>query len=185
MFRRPLRPLRREMRRAMVQYSAENEIARAHRLLEEGQPGQAAAIFSQLATGLSGRARPRQAGNLHAKAAHAFIDAGDARQALEQARLALGLFKHFGLLLPRAAQFKTRVIEHMRAKGMTAEADALDKEYHLPMVPVQQTTGQRQQARLPAAYPKCGAPVRYDEVEWIDALSAECGYYSATLQTEG
>ncbi len=168
------------MRRTMVQYALENEISRAHRLLGEGQPGQAATLFSQLAAGIDGRGRPRQAGNLHAKAAHAFIESGDARQTLEQARLVLGIFTRFGML-PRAAQFKARIVQHLREKGMTEEADIFEKETDLPAVPFQ--AADRSRARLPADCPKCGAPVRSDEVEWIDATSAECGYCGVTLQT--
>lgn len=166
------------MRRTMVQYALENEISRAHRLLAEGQPGQAATLFSQLAAGIDGRGRPRQAGNLHAKAAHAFIESGDAKQALEQARLVLGIFTRFGML-PRAAQFKARIVQHLREKNMASEADVFERETDLPTAPLQPE--QHARARLPAACPKCGAPVRSDEVEWIDADSAECGYCGATL----
>ena len=105
---------------SMVQYAMENGIFRAHRSPAEGQSGQAATALSQLAAGIDGRGRPRQAGNLHAKAAHAFIEAGDARQALEQARLVLGI-SSASWHAARAAQFKARIVQHLQEKGKTSE----------------------------------------------------------------
>ena len=37
--------------------------------------------------------------------------------------------------------------------------------------------------RLPAECPNCAGPVRSDEVEWIDAVSAACTYCGSVLHT--
>lgn len=36
-------------------------------------------------------------------------------------------------------------------------------------------------SRLPADCPRCGAPVRSDEVEWIDDTSVECAYCGGVI----
>ena len=40
------------------------------------------------------------------------------------------------------------------------------------------------QARLPAKCLSCYAPLRADEVEWVDAQSAECVYCGAVVRAE-
>lgn len=38
--------------------------------------------------------------------------------------------------------------------------------------------------RLPGRCPQCGAPLRSDQVEWVDAQSAECPYCGGVVGTD-
>lgn len=154
----------------------------ARRLQEAGQPEQAALAFMQLAQQKAGR-RPRQCANLHAQAAHAWLDAGVEPRALNQARTAMQMFSQLGMRR-RAAEFRQRFAGHLRQKNASA-AEVFENEFGIPAMeqPVSQVNAQR--GRLPAECPKCGAPVSSDEVEWMDDFSAECDFCGATLQVEG
>ena len=69
-------PLRGGMNRPVLPPMLANELRQANQLLADNQPGKAAAIFSQLAEQTAAMGRPRQSGNMHARAAHVWLDAG-------------------------------------------------------------------------------------------------------------
>jgi hypothetical protein len=150
----------------------------AHRALAAGRPLEAAVIFARLAVELEGAGQPVRAANLHAQAAHAFADARDGARALEQARAALRMFVQ-RQMVRRAAVFLGNISHKLNRGGLTSAAEALELEFGKGLPAVAPSRG-----RLPAACPKCGGPVRSDEVDWMDATSAECVYCGAILQTE-
>jgi len=74
----------------------------------------------------------------------------------------------------------------LRAKGMAAAAGVLEGEFgpSLGASAQRMTTGSPPAARLPGKCPQCGGPLRSDEVDWIDAQSAECPYCGSVVQAE-
>src|SRR5450759_1587975 len=67
-------------------------LQQANQLMTNGNAGQAAPLFAQLAAQMEASNHPRRAANLHARAAHAFADNQAGQMALGQARSALNLF---------------------------------------------------------------------------------------------
>ena len=180
MFRRPIR---RGVRRMTVGAINQNEFFRANRLFAAAQYEPAANEFTHLAQRMERIGKPRQAANLHAQAALAWGKAGDEALALTQANLAFTQFTLLGMQ-KRIVEFKGELKEVLHPTGIPAKTtvgvDPFGEAQHATVNPV--ADGQR--GKLPALCDQCGAPVRSDEVEWIDGFSAECDFCGAILQTE-
>jgi hypothetical protein len=179
MFRRQFR---RGMGRVMIDSGLVDEITRATRLLAAGKPDKAAALFTQLAGQMEVLERPRLAGNLHAQAAHAWVEAGVERHALNQARMAMNLFLHLGMNR-RAVTFRTNITKHLRERKFDGTAEIIERETDLPELLQPAAAPEIKRGRLPTACPHCGAPVRSDMVEWIDDRSAACDFCNSTINT--
>ena len=155
-------------------------------MIAAGHPGEAAQLFASLAQQMETTNHPRRAANLHAQAAHAYADDQDEASALAHARRALTLFLQYQMV-ERSPRFYAYIERKLRNRKMANAADTLQAEFgkqvgSLPQSPVQpQAPGQQ---RLPPACPQCGAPVRGDEIDWINQYSAECIYCGSVVQTE-
>ena len=183
MFRRPMRPLRRAMMQANPALA--QAVMRANQLMANGKPGEAAQIFERLAQEAEQRGLQKPAANAHAQAAHAYAMAKNEKAAMTQARAALTKFIELGMA-QRAPQFFANITQQMRDNGMASSADALQKEFgdQVKSFSAQASIGSAQRGHLPAKCPHCAAPARSDEVDWIDAKSAECIYCGGVIQTE-
>ncbi len=161
-------------------------LTRANQLMAAGQYQPAGQLYAQLAEDAQSSGHPRKAANLHAQAAHAAALQHSSLALLAQGRTALHAFQQLGMQ-PRFAGFLASLTTLLRAQGMSAEADTLQHEFGgaqpAPAQPAVQAPAP-QRLRLPPACSQCGAPVRRDEVEWIDEQSAECGYCGAVIQAD-
>jgi hypothetical protein len=161
-------------------------LSQANQLIATGHPGEAAQLFANLAQEMEASNHPRRAANMHAQAAHTYADDQDEPNALIQARRALTLFLQYEMV-ERTPRFYANIERKLRARNMSKAADTLQVEFgkqvgSLPQPPAQpQVPGQQ---RLPSTCSQCGAPVRGDEVEWINQYSAECIYCGSIIQTE-
>jgi hypothetical protein len=161
-------------------------LSQANQLIAQGHPGEAAQLFANLAQQMEATNHPRRAANLHAQAAHAYADNEDEANALSQARRALTLFLQYQMV-ERSPRFYANIERKMHARNMSKAADTLQAEFgkqvgSLPQPPAQpQVPGQQ---RLPPTCAQCGAPVRGDEIEWINQYSAQCIYCGSIIQTE-
>jgi hypothetical protein len=178
MFRNPLRG---GANRPVLPPALANQMRLANQLLSEGQPAKAALLFTQLADQTTALGRPRQAGNMHARAAHAWLSAGDQTRALAHARQALTTFINMGMM-QRAVRFKTNFTHHLQEMKLEAVAQAFIKETDLPIQPGA-AGGTVAHGQLPTTCPQCGAPLRSDSVDWIDAQSAECDSCGSVVNT--
>lgn len=179
MFRRPMR---RVVRQFVVNEMQTNEVMRANQLLQSGRFDQAAMEYFQLANKLERIGKPRQSANMHAQAALAWAKAGNEERALNQANIAL---RQFTLLrMPRRIyEFKTE-FEQTLHPGKTANPVPPAPELEYSAIKVAATPGVKTlRGKLTEVCPKCGAPVRSDEVEWIDDTSAECDFCGAIIQS--
>ena len=90
-------------------------------------------------------------------------------------------------MVRRAPRFYDNIIAKLRANGMVSAADTLKQEYAEKIKPFRRfaPASPAQGKRLPSNCPHCGAAARSDEVDWIDAQSAECNYCGGVIQTEG
>ena len=157
-------------------------LAEANQLMENGQPSLAAPLFANLAAGLDAP-RPRRAANIHARAAHAFADSGQEQPALAQARSALKMFIQYNML-QRTPVFYANIRHKFNAKNMPNAARSLETEFKIPSGPLPVAAApSKKHGQLPTNCPKCGAPLRASEAEWIDENTIECSYCGAGIRS--
>ena len=181
MFRR-----RRMMQANALSQEQMTQLIQANRLMAEGKPLEAGALFAQVAQAMQQGNYPRRAANLYARAAHAFADGNRGQESLGYARAALGLFIQ-AQMLPRASVFYSNITRKLNAKGMQAAAGELQAEFGarmagLPAMPAQASPTAH--GLLPTTCPQCGAPVHGDEVSWVDDRTAECEFCGALLRSD-
>ena len=178
---KPRRPRSEEQRAD----TARRALRRAHRQVETGQHAQAYPAFKRLADSAARDGMPVRAALLYAQAARARVEmaAPGAHNAAWDA-VALG----------------QRALRLLSGAGRTAQAHALlarmlelleSKRYYVQSVELRaegtallgaRTKVTLPQAALPFKCPGCNAPLRADEVEWIDAQSAACAYCGSIVQ---
>ena len=189
MFRRnrPLRPLRRAIRNVLGMPFApafRRQIFEANQLKQAGQSIQAADSFASLAAQALQNGQPQRAANLNTQAAHAYVDGKNESLALAQSRSALTLFQQLGMT-ERLSQFWMDIQKHMQQSGMVLALNRLQDEFRdgIHPIPVYIPTSHYidKPGHLPAQCPGCGAPVRTDEVDWVNENSAACPYCGSVL----
>jgi hypothetical protein len=158
---------------------------KANRLLAAGRTGEAAALFARLAQEMEDSQHPRRAANLHAQAAHAYADSQNGLATVTQARAALSLFIQYKMV-NRTPVFYTNITNKMTQRGLSKEVDLIHQEFGkvIGELPVQISQSRTEtHGTLPPACTQCGAPLRSDEVEWVDSQTVECGYCGALMKT--
>jgi len=144
---------------------------------------------------------PRRAAQFHLQAARCLVEVRDSQNLLAHARAGLTLLINVGLLGQAQLRY-SRLIQELRARGLQAEADELQRQFQAqlgapeinPVSAPSPLTAQGKPRRLPAKCPSCGGPVRVDEVDWITPDSAqntpateqaaECPYCGSVLYLE-
>jgi len=158
-------------------------LVKANQLLTDEKPAEAAPLFTQLAKALE-TLHPRRAANLYARAAHAYADSHDEQGTLVQARKALTLFLQYQMT-QRAPVFFANILRKMNTQDMRTARSLLEKEYSSRIGLGSSEGDEGKSARLgllPTNCPKCGAPVRGAEVNWVDEVTAECDYCGTLLR---
>ena len=79
----------------------------------------------------------------------------------------------------KAREALARIAAAMREHGLAGQASAIERHYASLL-----NGGHRSNRQLPTECQRCFAPVRSDEVEWIDSASAECAYCGTVLKVE-
>ena len=173
MFRRPRRPFRPMTGRIPSRAAAHQQMLRnAFQAQESDDPAALAKTFAELAAQAARNGHPLQAANLHAKSAHHWLEANNIENAQTKADQATAAFTALGME-KRLQQFKTRFEAHKQQPGKTMAA-ILDEN---------QIENAKPSKSLPATCSQCGAPLRSDEVEWIDEQSAECAFCGSVIKT--
>ena len=197
MFRRSRRALRRAVRRSFVPMpvppgtlmpeAPRRRLARAHRLLQAAGYAEAAGDFAQLAEEAREAGHPRAA-QLSLEAGRAYMLAGQAEGAVREIREGLQLLVEMGRwgILRAAGE---RAVSDLHQHGMTQEAEEVAAWLHATLAgapPGALQVGRPAPASrpplLPTHCPQCGGAVHSDEVEWIDARTAECGYCGSPIR---
>ena len=157
----------------------------ANRFVANGQPGQAAPLFVQVAEAMEATAHPRRAANLHAQAAHAYADSHNPQLALAQARAALTLFIQ-NQMVQRTPVFYTNITRKLTNQGMPNAAAALEKEFgsRVGPMPAPASPAAAPRGRLPTNCTKCGAPIHTEDANWVDANTIECDYCGSLIRSE-
>ncbi|MBC7227821.1 MAG: zinc ribbon domain-containing protein [Thermoflexales bacterium] len=179
-FRR--RPLGRPLRRLFPPPPVPPKLLQANRLLASGDYPAAAEALEQLAQGAERRGLP-QAAPLYLQAGHARILAGDTPTGMGSLRRGLALFVYTGRL-QRAHRAGERIVAELRARGLTAEAEEM-ATYLWSLLPAGSPAAgpePSRRTRLPTHCPACGAPLRPDETDWLDEVTAECPYCGSPVR---
>lgn len=174
------RPLRRMLRRGIPPL-----LVRSNELLATGQFAEGADGLEELARAAEGRGGRR--------AANLYLEAGRARVMAGQNAEGVGLLKR-GLGLLAASPFQNRlagaarrIIDELQERGLAEEAEQIAVLVGgLEPETDSLTAGPAALRRppLPTRCPGCGAPVRPDEVDWLDDVTAECEYCGSPVRAE-
>jgi hypothetical protein len=183
MFRRPFgRPFRR------IQVGRiPPALQRANQFMASGLYAEAAGIYEQFAAGALARNGPR-APWFFLLAAQARLLSGQVPAGMAHLRQGLALFAGRGQF-QRLYHTGMRFAAELKGRGLTAEAQQID-DYHkatLPsgFTPATGTGKEKPKPVLPTTCPRCGGPIRSDEVEWPDEVTAECPYCGSAVRAQG
>ena len=155
----------------------------ANLAFDKGEYGRAAQLFERIAEGADARSGPR-APLFHLQAGRARILAGQVALGMPSLKRALEILaerKQF----QRLQNAGLRVVTELNERGLKTEAVDIEilLKMNLPATPTSETkeTPTRKPI-LPTHCPNCGAALRPDEVEWLDDLTAECGYCGSPVR---
>jgi hypothetical protein len=175
------RQLRREGARQVPPILREANLA-----FDKGEFGRAAELFERIAESADARGGPR-APLFHLQAGRARILAGQVALGMPSLKRGLTLFAQ-RQQYQRLLNAKTRVISELHARGLIDEAAEIvswfntiapsASEFETKLPPSKKPI-------LPTHCPQCGAVLRPDEVEWLDNVTAECGYCGSPVREEG
>ena len=146
----------------------------------KGEYGRAAELFEKIAQVADARGGPR--------APLFLLQAGRSRVLAGQATLGLPFIRRGLELLAEKRLFRRlyhageQVLIDLRKKGLENEAGEIEK-YLKSALPDTPTVDARVgRPTLPIHCPSCGAPLRPDEVDWLDDSTAECGYCGSPVR---
>lgn len=168
-------------------------LMRANRAMATGAHADAARIYGRLADEAKrrGRLRPGVAMDLEAVRAH--LAAGDYDGAQHRATHALIWLLDAHKLPWQICNAVDRIATAMERAGAVGEAGA----FRARVVGILETHGYRWEdllagppagtrptGRLPAACPACAAPLRSDELEWLEPDRVQCTYCGSVVLAE-
>ena len=182
MFRRPFgRPGRR-----LIVGNIPPALQRANQLMATGQYEAAAEIFEQFARGALARNGPR--------APWFFLQAGQARLLAGQVPAGMAHLQQGLSLFAARGQFQRlyragmRFVAELKARNLSADAKQIE-DYLKTTLPAgfvagPATAAEKPKPVLPTTCHGCGGPIRSDEVEWVDDVTAECPYCGSAIRAE-
>jgi tetratricopeptide (TPR) repeat protein len=171
MFRRRQNPIANRLGRGLI----DQELSKAILLFNQGQYAEAGAIFERIAEIAAARNGPR--------APRFFLEAGRALFHARQPERALQLLERGWKLALANGRLGllTRVGPGLSAEigqlGYADQARGIQSWLaKIPAAPLPMSATATKRPELPLKCPSCGAPVRPNEVEWLDEQTAECDF---------
>ncbi len=168
-------------------------LLRATRLMQNGNYRPAAQIFERLAGVARTRGRLKRAGHLSVQAARCRLQMGQRERGLELMNQGLHQLADtqswpaLHRLGPNMVAELKRLEYSQAAEDLQAWLDETLEGHPMPAMPpagaAPGSAGMRP-PRLPPACPSCGAPVRPDQANWIDAYNVECLYCGSVISAE-
>ncbi len=158
----------------------------ANLAFDKGEFGRAAELFERIAEGADARGGPR-APLFHLQAGRARVLAGQTALGIPSIKRGLSLLAE-RQQFQRLMNMKTRVLDELRSRGLTNEAAEIESWLTTisPSAPEFETViPKAKKPILPTHCPQCGAALRPDEVDWLDDVTAECGYCGSPVREEG
>ena len=157
----------------------------SNQLLADGQFARAAAGLEDLARGSEARGG-RRAARIYLEAGRARVMAGQPAAGIELLKRGLQLLAAEGAS-HRLARSGSRIIVELKGLGRPDEARQVGDFLRNLAPGFEMTTHDaavEHRAPLPTHCTGCGAPVRPDEVEWLDEVTAECEYCGSPVRAE-
>ena len=180
--------MRRGFRRAFRQGAVPNVpplLKRANELLVAMDFVGAAAAFAELAARAEQRNGPRTP-FFYLQAGHTSILAGQKDTGYQQIKHGLSIIAQRGNF-QHLYKVTNRIVSELKQHGMSKEADELAAwlKAALPIgfTPAVDANAPKE-AALPTHCSSCGAPVRPDEVDWLDDITAECAFCGSPVRGE-
>ncbi len=157
----------------------------ANRAFDKGEFGRAAELFEQIAQSADARGGPR-ARLFHLQAGRARVLAGQTALGIPSLKRGLQLLAE-RQQYPKVQNTGLRLILDLNERGHKNEAREI-QEWLNNILPAKSTLETlppiTKKANLPTHCPQCGAALRPDEVEWMDEVTAECGYCGSPVREE-
>jgi hypothetical protein len=178
------RMFRRNIRKTLAQ-EVPPVLQEANYAFAKGEYGRAGELFERIAEGADARGGPR------APLFH--LQAGRSRIYAKQTKLGMPSLKRGLELLAERKQFQRlqdagqRVIAELNERGLTSEVTDIEillKTWLPSKATFEANPLPAKKPILPTHCPSCGATVKPDEVEWLDELTAECGYCGSPIREE-
>jgi hypothetical protein len=175
------RTFRRHIRRSLAQ-EVPPVLQEANFAFDKGEYGRAAELFEQIAQVADARGGPR-APLFHLQAGRARILAGQTALGMPSLKRGLELFKQSGNFL-RLHRSRRRIVAELTEHELIKEASEVESWFKadLPPTPKSDEFETTKRPILPTHCPSCGAPLRPDEVDWLDHATAECGFCGSPVR---
>ena len=154
----------------------------ANMAFEKGEYGRAAERYEKLARVADARGGPR-APLLLLQTGRARVYAGQSALGLPLIRRGLELFAERGQL-HRVHHAGAKSITELKERGLEDEATNIEILLGTLLPKTFAVEPETKRPILPTHCPSCGAPLRPNEVEWLDDVTAECGYCGSPAREE-
>lgn len=158
-------------------------LRRANQLMSAGNYPEAASALDQLARAAEARGGPR-APFFHTQAGRAHLMGGQPEQAIESFDRGFGLFAARGQTV-KLVNLGNHEVAELKQRGFSKESATL-AAYLQSLWPEfkigRSGLAPANRPPLPTHCPGCGAPVRPDEVEWADDVTAECAFCGSPVR---
>ena len=173
------RVFRRQIRKSLAQ-EVPPVLQEANFAFSKGEFGHAAELFEKIARVADGRGGPR-APLFHLQAGRARILAGQAVLGIPVLKRGLELLAQ-RRQFQRLHQFGMRTVNELNEHGLKNEAVEIEEwlKSTQPEMPLSESATKK--PILPTHCQSCGAPLRPDEVDWLDNVTAECGYCGSPVR---
>jgi hypothetical protein len=178
------RMFRRNIRKSLAQ-EVPPILQEANFAFSKGEYGRAGELFERIAEGADARGGPR-APLFHLQAGRSRLYAGQTKLAMPSIKRGLELLAE-RQKFQRLHNASMRVVAELNERGLKSEVT--DIEILLKTLLPSKSAFETQAAPakkpiLPTHCPSCGAAVKPDEVEWLDEITAECGYCGSPVREE-
>ncbi|MEP7134038.1 MAG: hypothetical protein ABI904_03805 [Chloroflexota bacterium] len=178
------RMFRRNIRKTLAQ-EVPPVLQEANFAFAKGEYGRAGELFERIAEGADARGGPR-APLFHLQAGRARIFAGQTKLGMPSLKRGLELLAE-RQKFQRLQDAGQRIIAELNEHGLKSEVTDIEIFLKTLLKSTPAFASQPSPAKkpiLPTHCPSCGAAVKPDEVEWLDEITAECGYCGSPVREE-
>lgn len=165
-------------------------LKKAHTMMGKSKYSDAGNIFEQFANSMLA-SHEKRAPQFYVQAGRARMMSGEVPAGIALLKVGLAALISSGNLT-QVALIAQRIIAELTDNGMASEADQIQQMLNqvlpaeaMPATSTREAGAETEVVRLlPTNCPSCGGPLLPQEVEWMDAYTAECPYCGNGVRTE-